>query len=406
MTTFDHIKFAQEIADNLELFNIEPKEKDDLLKELENIMDGRYKEFYKVRRLLSSDNGAEAQRFVDTIKKMQYPATETPVVQSAAMSVTEQPAALTVLKQTEIMPESIIKRVPLDSFELDDLAHGFFSRRSDVIESIKQSMKESGFREDKPLILGRVGGKLFLGDGHTRYFVAKELGLKEVPVVIKECASYEQFLEEIVIGEQVGRRNLTTTDKIRAVQLLLPIETQAAKERQAAGITLASNDAKGGKVSVIIGEKLKISSSTVERIMKILSAENRDIMNRLEREEISITKACDEIISQERAIDVPVIEEQPVPSPEESVIIPEVVDDDPVLSKNPGAAKNAPSESTEQTVHPSEPLHSSVITIPVTLFEFLIEECQDQTKLLSFCQTGSPVAEFIQTYIRMPKISA
>lgn len=319
-----------------------------------------------------------------------------------------QPATLPPMKQAKDSHGNSITMLPINSFELDDSAGGIFLKKSTVIEAIRKSMKEIGFRYDKPLILGRINDKLILGDGYTRYFVAKELKIKKVPVMIKECQNYEEFFREIVIGEQVNRRNLATMDKIYAVKILLPMETQAAEKRREKGI--ASEEAKVGKVSEIIADTLKISRSTTEKIIKILKFDNFKMLEMLDKEEITINKAYNEIMEKERSISISVTDENAAPDKEEPAIIPEVVEELPLeFDGHHGHEKAAPCNTEISAVtNPcmTETDDEGLIEIPVKLFKFLVTTCNDQTKLLSFCKEECNLPKSITAHLDIPLLTA
>lgn len=61
-------------------------------------------------------------------------------------------------------------------------------KNTKAIERVKKSIKANGFNQ--PIVTDK---EKTICVGHTRFYAAKELGLKEVPVYIKKM-TYEQFL--------------------------------------------------------------------------------------------------------------------------------------------------------------------------------------------------------------------
>ena len=99
----------------------------------------------------------------------------------------------------------------------------------DEYESLKQDITQNGIIY--PLAITRNG---ILLDGYTRLRAAKELGLKRVPVAIQDLSDDDEKIR-FVLRANVKRRHLTSAQRAELGLVLLEIEQERAKKRQAPG---------------------------------------------------------------------------------------------------------------------------------------------------------------------------
>jgi ParB family chromosome partitioning protein len=218
-------------------------------------------------------------------QKIKEPAPTKPVVPTAIPTrskiCTPETALLTedrdITKQAvEMMDITKIKTKPVFS-ELFD--------RNPVIEkAIERSMRKDGAKSYKPLILWND----ILVDGHTRLGAAKAAGIKQLPVVRLEFKDGDEAIE-YAIAVQVGRRNLTTPERIKLVMHFHKQETELAKKRQG---TLASSDANHGKAAEIVAEKLMLSSSMVERIVRLVKSGDKYLLEQVNKGKLTLYGVC------------------------------------------------------------------------------------------------------------------
>jgi ParB family transcriptional regulator, chromosome partitioning protein len=112
-------------------------------------------------------------------------------------------------------PGDVVNRVSLDQIVPSPLQ----PRKEFVAEQLTElmeSIREHGIIQ--PLIVRRVGGKLELIAGERRFRASKELGLKEVPVIVRE-ASDKDVLEMALI-ENLQREDLNPIEEARAYERL------------------------------------------------------------------------------------------------------------------------------------------------------------------------------------------
>jgi ParB family chromosome partitioning protein len=148
----------------------------------------------------------------------------------------------------------IVTKEPFSTlFKIDDV----------VKEKIKFDIKENGFDKAFPLILwGDI-----LVDGHTRLLVARELGILEVPVEVKEFFDQQEALE-YAIHNQRDRRNMSDAELLACIEVL--DEKMSRKEAGAKG---GKKEAKAEPTHEKTAKTLKVSKTKVSEARAVLSNE-------------------------------------------------------------------------------------------------------------------------------------
>jgi ParB-like chromosome segregation protein Spo0J len=149
---------------------------------------------------------------------------------------------------------------------IDYEIHPFALRMPEMSDTDFNLLKESIQRDGllNPIVLFK--GKIL--DGRHRYRACRELQI--VAQFVKYRGSTPATF---VFGNNVPRRQLSVSDKLRLVELFLPDIQAEAQRRQTAG-TLASADAKG-KTSEIVAKLIGVSPATVDRDRAIKRAIQR-----------------------------------------------------------------------------------------------------------------------------------
>lgn len=141
-------------------------------------------------------------------------------------------------------PGDVVRRVSLDQVVPSPLQ----PRKEFVAEQLAElmeSIREHGIIQ--PLIVRQVNGKLELIAGERRFRASRELGLKEVPVIMRE-ASDKDVLEMALI-ENLQREDLN------------PIEEARAYERLARDFSMRQED---------IAQRVGRNRATVANTMRLL----------------------------------------------------------------------------------------------------------------------------------------
>lgn len=109
----------------------------------------------------------------------------------------------------------VVNRVTLDQIvpsPLQPRKHFVPEQLTELMESIR----EHGIIQ--PLIVRRVNGKLELIAGERRFRASSELGLKEVPVIVREAADKDVL--EMALIENLQREDLNPIEEARAYERL------------------------------------------------------------------------------------------------------------------------------------------------------------------------------------------
>ena len=122
----------------------------------------------------------------------------------------------------------------------------------DVLEKMKQSMKEEGFKSGHEIHIWKRGKEYILIDGHTRKCAWESLGNKTIPCIIHNFADIEEA-KTFAIKEQINRRNLSG-------QALLDAVANFNFEKGKGNVV-----GEKGKASEIIAKQIGVSAKTVEK---------------------------------------------------------------------------------------------------------------------------------------------
>jgi ParB/RepB/Spo0J family partition protein len=119
---------------------------------------------------------------------------------------------MNTLKLTQIVPDP---NQPRKYFAVEKMA------------SLKDSIKRVGMKQ--PIVVYQKGDKYFITDGERRYRVAKELGFKEIAVVIEPAKNdFDRLIEQFHIQEQ--HESWSPTEKAMAIMDISEMSKKSMKE--------------------------------------------------------------------------------------------------------------------------------------------------------------------------------
>ena len=137
-------------------------------------------------------------------------------------------------------------------YEIHPLAKRMPEMEDTEFNLLKESIQRDGLLQ--PIVL--YEGKIL--DGRHRYRACQELQ------IVAQFVKYRgRTPATFVFGNNVPRRHLSVSEKLRLADLFLPDIQSEAQKRQVAG-TLASTDAKG-KTSEVTAKLIGVSPATVDR---------------------------------------------------------------------------------------------------------------------------------------------
>ena len=152
----------------------------------------------------------------------------------------------------------------------------------DVLEKMKHSMKEEGFKSGHEIHIWKRGKEYILIDGHTRKTAWESLGNKTIPCIIHNFASLEEA-KTFAIKEQINRRNLSG-------QALLDAVANFNFEK-GKGHTSGEK----GKASEIIAKQIGVSTKTVEKTRVVLKEATPEQLEAIKKDELSMNQVFNQI---------------------------------------------------------------------------------------------------------------
>ena len=152
----------------------------------------------------------------------------------------------------------------------------------DVLEKMKQSMKEEGFKSGHEIHIWKRGKEYILIDGHTRKTAWESLGNKTIPCIIHNFASLEEA-KTFAIKEQINRRNLSGQALLDAVA--------SFNFEKGKGHTSGEK----GKASEIIAKQIGVSTKTVEKTRVVLKEATPEQLEAIKKDELSMNQVFNQI---------------------------------------------------------------------------------------------------------------
>ncbi len=167
----------------------------------------------------------------------------------------------------------------------------------DVLEKMKQSMKEEGFKSGHEIHIWKRGKEYILIDGHTRKTAWESLGNKTIPCIIHNFASLEEA-KTFAIKEQINRRNLSG-------QALLDAVANFNFEKGKGNVV-----GEKGKASEIIAKKIGVSPKTVEKTRLVLKEASPEQLEAIKKDELSMNQVYKQIQDKKKPKPEPKAEEK------------------------------------------------------------------------------------------------
>ncbi|MEM4847312.1 MAG: ParB/RepB/Spo0J family partition protein [Thermosphaera sp.] len=133
----------------------------------------------------------------------------------------------------------------------------------ELLQELEASIKEKGILQ--PLLIGEVDGRYVLIDGLHRLYIAKKLGMKTVPCIVRRMSEEELIVTNLIVNRQRGKSN--PADEARIVRMLV--------------------DGYGYSFSTV-AEKLNVSETTVERYYQIARGATSKVLEALKYGQISV----------------------------------------------------------------------------------------------------------------------
>ena len=167
----------------------------------------------------------------------------------------------------------------------------------DVLEKMKKSMQEEGFKSGHEIHIWKRGKEYILIDGHTRKCAWESLGNKTIPCIIHNFADIEEA-KTFAIKEQINRRNLSG-------QALLDAVANFNFEKGKGNVV-----GEKGKASEIIAKQIGVSAKTVEKTRLVLKEASPEQLEAIKKDEISMNQVYKQIQDKKKPKPEPKSEEK------------------------------------------------------------------------------------------------
>lgn len=168
---------------------------------------------------------------------------------------------------------------------------------ADVLEKMRESMREEGFKPGHEIHIWKRGKEYILIDGHTRKSAWESLGNKTIPCIIHNFADIEEA-KTFAIKEQINRRNLSG-------QALLDAVANFNFEKGKGNVV-----GEKGKASEIIAKQIGVSAKTVEKTRLVLKEASPEQLEAIKKDEISMNQVYKQIQDKKKPKSEPKAEEK------------------------------------------------------------------------------------------------
>ena len=168
---------------------------------------------------------------------------------------------------------------------------------ADVLEKMRESMREEGFKPGHEIHIWKRGKEYILIDGHTRKCAWESLGNKTIPCIIHNFADIEEA-KTFAIKEQINRRNLSG-------QALLDAVANFNFEKGKGNVV-----GEKGKASEIIAKQIGVSAKTVEKTRLVLKEASPEQLEAIKKDEISMNQVYKQIQDKKKPKPEPKAEEK------------------------------------------------------------------------------------------------
>lgn len=193
--------------------------------------------------------------------------------------------------------------IDFQGFETKDRFRNLFTKKTDVVDAIRKDMSENGYDNTQPIILaeGEWTKTPVLIDGHTRYQIASELNITDIPRVIKSFKSEDEaFLHAVHL--QKDRRNLSDAELYNLVSLIDKIKPKGGDPKAQRCAIGKTDNVVPIKSSVETAKALSVSPRQVEKVRAIQASEHEDVKEAVKTGELSINKAEKEVQARKKVI--------------------------------------------------------------------------------------------------------
>ncbi len=165
------------------------------------------------------------------------------------------------------------------------------------LEELEKSILQYGMLDSIKIWQEPDTGKWIIIDGHNRYKILKKHNIEwhywQDYKILTELETRED-VKQWMLEQQLGRRNLTETERYEIVQKFKNVFQKKAKENQSLGGKGSANLPKVDtrkEMSKAVG----VSEGTYSKLDKVMQSANEEVKQQLREKKISIDRAYQEI---------------------------------------------------------------------------------------------------------------
>lgn len=172
-------------------------------------------------------------------------------------------------------------------------------------ERLEQSILKNGMLDPIKVWEEPGTGRYIIIDGHNRYRILKKhnIGLKyweDYKIMYADELPDRDAVKQWMLEQQLGRRNLSETERYEIVQKFKGVFEKKAKDNQSSGGKGLSNLSKVNTRKEM-AKAVGVSEGTYQKMDKVMQSDNEDLKQRLREKKVSVDKAYKEIKNTDQA---------------------------------------------------------------------------------------------------------
>lgn len=197
--------------------------------------------------------------------------------------------------------EADLRPVKVEDIKTAEPFKSLFPALVDKVAKLTEDMKARGYDQAHPVVIWEE--KKILLDGHCRVRAAGEAGIETIPAVFQSFGT-EEAAFQYAVRTQCARRNLTDGDIVSLVQQIDKRYPRGGnnkpgrKPKDAIAPTGAF-----GRSSKETGEKIGYSYRTVDRVRKLIKANNASLLQEVVNGTLSLGEALKRLPKGHRNVD-------------------------------------------------------------------------------------------------------
>ena len=166
-------------------------------------------------------------------------------------------------------------------------------------ERLEQSILKNGMLDPIKVWEEPGTGRYIIIDGHNRYRILKKhnIGLKyweDYKIMYADELPDRDAVKQWMLEQQLGRRNLSETERYEIVQKFKSVFEKKAKDNQSSGGKGLTNLTKVNtrkEMAKVVG----VSEGTYQKMDKVMQSDNEELKQQLREKKVSVDKAYREI---------------------------------------------------------------------------------------------------------------